>query len=66
MAVPRGYQDFLEAIADPDHEQHAESVTWIGGDFDPAAVDVERLAGDLAALAKRWSRTPAPRQKQST
>lgn len=63
---PWGYRDFLEAIADPDHEQHAESATWVGEDFDPAALDVERLANDLAALAKRWSRTPTTRRTRST
>jgi hypothetical protein len=63
---PWGYRDFLEAIADPDHEQHAESVTWVGEEFDPAALDAERLANDLAALAKRWSRTPTPSRKRST
>ncbi len=63
---PWGYRDFLEAIADPDHEQHAESATWVGEDFDLAALDVERLANDLAALAKRWSRTPTTRRTRST
>jgi len=63
---PWGYHEFLEAIADPDHERHAESVEWIGENFDPTAVDAERLAGDLAALARRWSRTPTPRRKRST
>ncbi len=63
---PWGYRDFLEAIADPDHEQHAESVTWVGENFDPAAVNVERLANDVAALAKRWSRAPTTSRKRST
>jgi hypothetical protein len=30
-----GYADFLEAIADPDHEQHDELLEWAGGRFDP-------------------------------
>ncbi len=63
---PWGYRDFLDAIADPNHEQHAESVTWVGKDFDPAALNVERLANDLTALAKRWSRTPTASRKRST
>jgi hypothetical protein len=32
---PCGYRDLLEAIADPDHEQHAETLTWAGSPFDP-------------------------------
>jgi hypothetical protein len=62
---PGGYGEFLEAIADPDHEQHAETLTWIGGPFDPAAVDVERLARALATLAKRWTRKPTAGRNRS-
>jgi hypothetical protein len=32
-----GYADFLEAIADPDHEDHDELLEWAGGKFDPVA-----------------------------
>ncbi len=62
---PWGYQEFLEAIADPKHERHCEFVTWIGVNFDPTAVDVERHARAIAALAKRWSRSPTARRKKS-
>jgi hypothetical protein len=34
-----GYQEFLEAITDPDHERHEELREWIGGRFDPEAFD---------------------------
>ena len=30
-----GYLIFLEAIMDPGHDQHEETLDWIGGDFDP-------------------------------
>jgi len=30
-----GYEEFLEAIRDPQHEQHEEMLEWIGGKFDP-------------------------------
>jgi hypothetical protein len=38
-----GYANFLETIADPTHPEHAETLQWAGGhydpdDFDPAAV----------------------------
>ncbi len=32
-----GFADFLEAIADPDHEDHDELLQWAGGKFDPVA-----------------------------
>lgn len=35
-----GYAEFLEAIADPDHEDHDVMLEWAGGHFDPAAFSV--------------------------
>jgi len=29
-----GYEGFLEAIADPEHEEHDEYLEWVGGAFD--------------------------------
>lgn len=37
-----GYLDFLEAIGDPSHEDHQDLLQWIGGYFDPEALDVDR------------------------
>lgn len=61
-----GYAEFLDAIADPAHENHAEMKEWAGETFDPKAVDVEALADDVAALAKAWARKPPARRKQPT
>lgn len=36
---PHGYGEFLEAINDPAHADHASMREWVGGDFDPAAFD---------------------------
>ena len=63
---PWGYRNFIEAIADPDHEQHAETLTWVGGSFDPATVNAEGLTRAVAALAKRWSRSPTTSRKRPT
>jgi Plasmid pRiA4b ORF-3-like protein len=30
-----GYYNLLEAILDPEHDQHEELLDWIGGSFDP-------------------------------
>lgn len=40
---PWGYKDFLEAIIDPDHEQHEELLNWIGGSFDPEHFDTKEV-----------------------
>ena len=34
-----GYTEFLEAIGDPDHEEHESMLEWVGGRFDPEAFD---------------------------
>ena len=61
-----GYAEFLDAIADPAHENHADMMEWAGETFDPKAVDVEALADDVAALAKAWTRKPPNKRKQPT
>jgi hypothetical protein len=38
-----GYQDFLEAIRNPDHDEHEEYLTWIGGGFDPEVFDLQKV-----------------------
>ncbi len=60
---PSGYAETLEAISDPKHERHKECKEWMPENFDPALVNVERIADELAILAKRWSRKPAKRSK---
>jgi len=40
---PWGYEDFLEAIRNPDHEEHEEMLEWIGDNFDPEAFDVKMV-----------------------
>lgn len=59
-----GYDEFLDALADPRHERHAELVEWIGpGAFDPHDVNLEALAGAVQALAKRWQKKPAAKRR---
>ena len=60
---PWGYDEFLEALADPDHESHADMKVWAGRNYDPKVVDVEALAASVAALAKAWTRKPPAKRK---
>jgi len=51
---PWGYADFLDAIADPNHERHVELLEWIGGSFDPEAFDpteVDRIFATVSELS---------------
>jgi len=36
-----GYDELLRAVADPKHEEHQDRLEWLGGDFDPAAFDLD-------------------------
>ena len=38
-----GYENFLEAIANPRHKQHRELLQWVGGSFDPEAFDIDAV-----------------------
>ena len=59
---PWGYADFLDAIADPDHENHDDMTEWYGDDFDPQDVPLDGLKADVADLAARWNRKPGRRK----
>jgi hypothetical protein len=43
---PGGYEDYLEAMADPEHEEHEDMIQW-GGPFDPEAFSVEKINRQL-------------------
>ena len=45
-----GYPDFLEAIADSEHEEHDELLEWVGGEFDPEAFDLAEVNAALRRL----------------
>lgn len=49
------YHDFLEAIGDPEHEEHEAMLEWVGGDFDPETFDLaalnKRLPDDIKLMA---------------
>jgi Plasmid pRiA4b ORF-3-like protein len=64
---PRGYGTFLQALADPKHEEHEQYREWSDGrSFDPDAFDL--AATDSALAAFTWSardRRRAPAAKGS-
>lgn len=38
---PPGYENLLAALANPKHPEHEFMLDWIGGGFDPAAIDLD-------------------------
>jgi len=56
------YEDFLQAIVDPAHKQHAELLEWCGGGFDPEAFDPDAVND---ALREHFApRVPARRARR--
>jgi hypothetical protein len=49
-----GYEQFLEAMADPKHPEHAHLKDWYGGNFDPKIPDSDEHRFEVLRLAKRW------------
>ena len=48
-----GFELFLDAMADPAHEEHAQLRQWYGGPFDADDIDEKAAKRRIAAIAKR-------------
>lgn len=38
-----GYQEFVEAVQNPDHPDHEALLEWIGGSFDPEDAELDKI-----------------------
>jgi hypothetical protein len=45
-----GYEQFLEAIADPEHKDHDDQLARVGGSFDPDAFDLSAVNAGFTLL----------------
>jgi len=45
-----GYAEFLQVIADPQHPEHRDMLTWCGRGFDPDPFDIDRVNEILRAI----------------
>jgi len=50
-----GYDEFLEAILNPAHEEHESMMVWSGGSYDPERFDPKKVRFDNPL--KRWEIT---------
>jgi hypothetical protein len=48
-----GFEMFLEALSDPDHEEHQHLLDWHGGPFDPDDIDKAGIRVQMKRLANR-------------
>jgi hypothetical protein len=46
---PHGYADYLEALRDPDHEEHEQCLAW-RGPFDPKEFDLRKVNRQLQRM----------------
>lgn len=54
---PWGYSDKLQALSEPDKDDHQELRAWMGDDFDPERFEIDAVNRDLVAVFR-----PAPRR----
>ena len=57
---PPGYEMYLDAIADPEHEEHDWMIECHGEPQDPNEPGLETITTELSRLANRWK--PKPRK----
>lgn len=62
---PPGYANLLDILGDPTHPEYEGMKEWVGGDFNPAFVDVDAINGSLAKLSRRWAAKPATRRRKA-
>jgi len=63
---PWGYAELLEILADPQHPEYADRLDWLGGEFDPALVNIDAINTDLAVLARSWRARPRTKASGTT
>jgi Plasmid pRiA4b ORF-3-like protein len=49
-----GYEEFLAALADPQHERHRECREWVGRSFDPEAFDAAKATKRMRRGLPDW------------
>jgi hypothetical protein len=52
-----GYADLLKVIADPEHPEFKDMMRWLGGYFNPASFDPNRINRDMLWLID-WKKGP--------
>jgi hypothetical protein len=49
-----GYRDFVVSLTDQDHDEHEQSLTWIGGSFDPEEFDPIKATRRMKRGLPNW------------
>lgn len=51
---PSGYDEYLEALADPDHPEHKNMLEWGPADYDPDNINIADIAIRITNLGMAW------------
>lgn len=49
----QGYAELLEIIGNPEHEEYLDTMTWVGGHFDPGVFDITTVNRELETMRMR-------------
>jgi len=52
-----GFYNLLDALRDPEHEEHEELQDWVGDDYDPGAFSIDDVNQMLTPRRRRRSKT---------
>jgi len=50
-----GFESFLKALLDPEHDEHEDYLNWIGEEFDSEAFDLNAVNDRLRHMGRGWS-----------
>ena len=48
-----GFYDLLDAVSDPNHDQHEDLCDWLGDDFDPEAFSIDKVNRMITSTRRR-------------
>ena len=57
---PGGYDELLEALGNPEDEEHESMLEWVGGLFDPEAFSIDEVNQELKSLQRRLVKRSQP------
>lgn len=63
---PPGFERFLEAMADENHEEHDEMMDWYGEPFDPDDLELETVEAMLGGIRAPRRKGPAKGGRSSS
>ena len=54
-----GYENLIQILSDPDHDEYEDWLEWVGGEFDPDHFDIEKVNDQYA----RWTEGPVSEEE---